>query len=212
MKTIRYFLIFGVLICLAAFVGCAQNADIGPQSSDATTVTEYTLSEEEQAVIDEINFARTQPKKYVTERLSPSVLDVSKKTESYIAALDEVVDRMNRMKTPLPELTKADGLNKCAAEWVKISGPEGYVGHESTISKRFKKYCSYASLGENCSYGYPTAKEIVITLLVDDGVEDRGHRNNILSSYYKNVGVAIGSHKKYKTMCCIDFAYGYQEN
>ena len=211
MKTIRYFLIFGVLICLVGLAGCKPAADVPPESSDTTTVTEYTLSEEEQAVIDEINFARTQPKKYVTERLSPSVLDVSKKSESYLAALDEVVDKMNRMTTPLPELTKANGLNKCAAEWVKISGPVGYVGHESSIAKRFKKYCSCAAPGENCSYGYPTAKEIVIALLVDDGVEDRGHRNNILSSAYKNVGVAIGPHKKYGTMCCIDFAYGYQE-
>ena len=211
MKTIKSLFILITLICLVGFAGCTQNVDEPPASSSATTISSYTLSEEEQAVIDEINFARTKPKEYVTYRLSPSVLDVSKKSESYIAALDEVVDRMNRMTSPLPELTQADGLNKCAAEWIKISGPVGYIGHEKTISTRFKKYCSYVSFGENCSYGYPTAKEIVIALLVDDGVEDRGHRNNILSSAYKNVGAAIGSHKKYGTMCCIDFAYGYQE-
>ena len=210
MKTIKFIFILTTFVCLVGFAGCKPNADSVPESSDATTVTSYTLSEEEQAVIDEINFARTKPKEYVTQRLSPSVLDVSRKSDSYIAALDELVDRMNRMD-PVPSLTPATGLTKCAAEWVKISGPEGYVGHEKTISNRFKKYCSYASLAENCSYGYSTGKDIVIALLVDDGVDDRGHRNNILNPAYKNVGAAIGPHKKYGTMCCIDFAYGYQE-
>ena len=208
MKTIKYFLIFGVLICLVGFAGCKQNADAAPQSSDATTVTEYTLSEEELAVIDEINFARTKPQQYVTQRLS--IIDVSKKSDSYVAALEDLTDYMLRMET-LPALETAKGLTKCAAEWVKISGPVGYVGHEQTISTRFKKYCSYASYSENCSYGYSTGKEIVIALLVDDGVEGHGHRDNILSRANKNVGAAIGPHKKYGTMCCIDFAYGYQE-
>ena len=208
MKTIKYLFILTTLICLVAFAGCKPNADSVPESSDATTVTSYTPSAEELAVISEINYARTDPKDYVTHRLS--VIDLSKKSDSYKAALDELVDKMTHMND-LPALTSSLGLTRCAAEWVNISGPEGYVGHDSSIAKRFKKYCSYASLGENCSYGYSTAIDIVVALLIDDGVEDRGHRNNILSSAYKNVGAAIGPHKKYETMCCIDFAYGYQE-
>ena len=208
MKTIRY--LFILLFCTVLLAGCSNNPDVAPGNSAATTVIEYTLSDEEQAVIDEINFARTEPKEYVTQRLSPSVLDVSKKSESYIAALEELTDRMLRMEA-VPGLTPASGLNKCSAEWVKISGPEGYVGHEKTIASRFKKYCTYVSFAENCSYGYSTGKDIVIALLIDDGVEDRGHRNNILNPAYKNIGAAIGPHKKYGTMCCIDFAYGYQE-
>ena len=193
MKTIRYlFILFACTILLA---GCAQSPDVSP-----------SISEE---IIEEMNFARTQPKQYVTQRLSP--LYNEKHTDSYLEALDEVVDYMNRMKA-LPELTSAQGLYKCAKEWVDISGPSGTVGHDSNISARFKKYCKYTTLGENCSYGYSTAQEIIIALLVDDGVEDRGHRKNILSASFTHAGAAVGNHKKYKTMCCIDFAYGYQEN
>ena len=117
---------------------------------------------------------------------------------------------MNRMKA-LPALETASGLTKCAKEWVNVSGPKGIVGHEKNIATRFKKYCTYATLGENCSYGYPGAVEIVIGLLIDDGVEGRGHRKNILSAAFTHAGAAIGTHKKYKTMCCIDFASHYTE-
>ena len=50
-----------------------------------------------------------------------------------------------------------------------------------------------------------------MALLIDDGVEDRGHRKNILKTSFTHAGAAVGTHKKYKTMCCIDFASGYKE-
>ena len=203
MKTIKYFLIFGVLICL---VGCTKATD--PVSSTDTTVTSYTASDIELAVINEINYARTKPNDYVLNRLSTRY--TANATESYKLALDEVIDQMGKMSA-LPALEEADGLGKCATEWVNVSGPKGTVGHDSNISARFRKYCTYNTLGENCSYGYSTAQDIVAELLIDDGVEDRGHRQNILKTSFTHVGVAVGSHKKYKTMCCIDFTYGYQE-
>ena len=204
MKTIKFiFILFCSTVLLA---GCTKATD--PESSADTTVTSYTASEIELAVIDEINYARTKPKDYVTHRLSTRYSANS--SESYQEALDEVIDQMNKM-TALPELTEADGLGKCATEWVNVSGPKGTVGHDSNISARFRKYCTYNTLGENCSYGYSTAEDIVAALLIDDGVEDRGHRQNILKTSFTHVGVAVGSHKKYKTMCCIDFTYGYQE-
>ncbi|MBO4640463.1 MAG: CAP domain-containing protein [Treponema sp.] len=193
MKTIRY--LFILLFCTVLLAGCTQAPEVSP-----------AISEE---IIQEINFARTQPKQYVTQRLS--IIDTSKKSESYKQALDEVIDQMTRMKNPLPELTMADGLYKCAKEWVDVSGPQGIVGHDTNLGTRFQKYCKYTTVGENCSYGYSTAKEIVAELLIDDGVETRGHRQNILASAFTHAGAAVGSHKKYKTMCCIDFASGYKE-
>ncbi len=192
MKTIKF--LFILLFCGLLLAGCAKEPEVSP-----------SISEE---IIEEMNFARTQPKQYVTQRLS--TLYNEKHTDSYFAALDEVVDQMSRMKA-IPELQSAQGLYKCAKDWVDSSGPVGTIGHDPNIAARFQKYCKYTSLGENCSYGYSTAKEIVIALLVDDGVEDRGHRQNILNAAYTHAGAAVGSHKKYKTMCCIDFAYGYKE-
>ena len=59
--------------------------------------------------------------------------------------------------------------------------------------------------GENISYGDDNARNIVIQLLVDDGVPSRGHRKNILNFKFDEVGVSVGKHSGYGSMCVIDF-------
>jgi hypothetical protein len=50
----------------------------------------------------------------------------------------------------------------------------------------------------------------VLTLLIDDGVANRGHRQRILNAGYKVVGVACGGHKL-GSMCVITFAGGFTD-
>lgn len=52
----------------------------------------------------------------------------------------------------------------------------------------------------------------MISLIVDAGVRDRGHRKNIFMRDFGVVGVACGSHSRYGTMCVMDFAGGFIEN
>jgi hypothetical protein len=52
---------------------------------------------------------------------------------------------------------------------------------------------------------------VVIDLIVDDGVKDRGHRHNIFDPLAKVVGVACGRHDTYGYMCVMDFAGAYVE-
>jgi uncharacterized protein YkwD len=188
--------------------GCKRDAE-PLSSSTTTTVTDSTPTQQETDVIKEMNYARTKPKEYVEQRLQPLV-GKAKNSASYEAALEEVIDRMNRMNA-LPAFTEVPELHRCAKEWVEVSGPSGYLGHDEKLGARFNKYCRWTTIGENCSYGLSDAKEIVIQLLVDDGVSTRGHRDKILSAAFTHAGAAIGSHKQYRTMCCIDFASGYYE-
>ena len=55
-------------------------------------------------------------------------------------------------------------------------------------------------LAENLDFGtYPTyaGKMHVLSLLIDDGVADRGHRANILNTTYNTCGIATGVHTVY---------------
>ncbi|MCZ6692800.1 MAG: CAP domain-containing protein, partial [Bacteroidetes bacterium] len=64
------------------------------------------------------------------------------------------------------------------------------------------------TIGENCAYGLYSPLDIVMGLLIDEGVSDLGHRKNILNPDYKVIGVAIRPHKSYGTNCVQDFAGG----
>ncbi len=64
------------------------------------------------------------------------------------------------------------------------------------------------SIGENISYGPDDGREVVLQLIIDDGVPDRGHRANIFSPGFRLAGVVCGPHPKFRTICVIDFAGG----
>lgn len=61
-------------------------------------------------------------------------------------------------------------------------------------------------LGENIDYGNSCAEDIVVSLVIDDGVPSRGHLRNIMKSSFRHAGAAIGPHKQYGFMCTIDFS------
>ena len=60
--------------------------------------------------------------------------------------------------------------------------------------------------GECCDYGHNNALDIIMSLLIDEGISSLGHRNICLSSYSK-IGVAIQPHKLYGYNAVMDFYY-----
>jgi hypothetical protein len=83
------------------------------------------------------------------------------------------------------------------------SGITGYVGHERKSNEsRSKKYY----FGECCDYGRKDPLDIVLSLLIDEGIASLGHRTVCLSDYTK-LGVSIQPHKRYGTNAVLDFYY-----
>jgi uncharacterized protein YkwD len=56
------------------------------------------------------------------------------------------------------------------------------------------------------AYGPVDAIDAVRQLIVDDGVQDRGHRVIIFSPELKFAGVSCGKHPEFQTMCVIDMS------
>ena len=80
------------------------------------------------------------------------------------------------------------------------------------MTDRLNRYGRWnGRLGENISYGWSDAREIVMQLIVDDGTPGRDHRKTLLDPGFRKVGVACGRHAKYRAMCVLTFAYDYQE-
>jgi len=82
-------------------------------------------------------------------------------------------------------------------------GKKGKIGHQK-FQDRAKK-SKHTKFSENTQYGDFIALDIMMDLLIDEGIKSLGHRKNILSPLYKHIGVAIEPHKKYKYNCVMDF-------
>lgn len=120
------------------------------------------------------------------------------------AAYQEAIEYLKNQK-PIDELIFDERLKKAAEDHVKDIGPKGLLSHDGTdgrsVSERVEQYCEWDhACGENIDLGSRTAEDVIISLLVDDGVEGRGHRLNLFKQEFKIVGIASGSHREYETI------------
>ncbi len=80
------------------------------------------------------------------------------------------------------------------------------------MSDRVSRYGKWSGkIGENISDGRSDAREVVVQLIVDDGIPSRGRRKNFFSPDFRVVGVACGPHSEYRAMCVTTFASGYED-
>jgi len=177
------------------------------------------------AIIHELNLARQNPALYATlleqrrQNYSGGVYllpgNVRLRTHEGIRALDDAIRFLHGAK-PQPPLTFSPGLCLAAADHCReqAGGAMGHCGnHGSDPGSRISRYgVINQGWAENIAYGCHTAREIVVALIVDDGVRGRGHRKNIFNPTYNVAGAAYGSHARFGSVCSIDFANGYVEN
>lgn len=112
---------------------------------------------------------------------------------------------------PAAPLQHSEALTKAAQAHVEDLGPKGLTGHDSSdgldAAARIEKFGQWAGqLGENIDYGNCEGEDIIVSLLVDDGVLARGQRLNIMKREHVYVGIAFGYHSEYDYMCVIIFA------
>ncbi|MBT3383169.1 MAG: CAP domain-containing protein [Prolixibacteraceae bacterium] len=185
------------------------------------------LSTLEKEVIYEINLLRTNPAKYAINYIAPLANnykskmlyypgDKPLKTREGVRALNECVRELKRAKR-LPLVYPNLGLTKAAEDHVNDQSKSGRTGHRggdrSDVRERIERYGDWnIRIAENIAYGGLSARQIIIYLLIDDGIRDRGHRKTFLHPDYKTVGVAVGTHPGYKSMWVMDFAGSFTDN
>ena len=183
------------------------------------------LSPSEKAVVHEINLARTAPKnyasfleqfkKYYHEKLIKLPNETPIITQEGVGALMEAT-RFLRSTKPVPLLKLSKGMSWGARDHMKDLGSSGGAQHRGSDGSqawdRVNRYGTWQKvIGENISFGHDRARNIVMSLIIDDGVPHRGHRKNIFSSDFRVMGVACGEHPNYKKICVITLAGGYIE-
>ena len=130
-------------------------------------------------------------------------------------AVDEAIAFLKKQRALSP-LVLSRGLSLAARDHALDQGKTGQTGHtgsdRSTMGTRIERYGQWQkTAGENIAYGGKTARDFMIQLIVDDGVPSRGHRNNIFNPEFLVVGIAVGTHPVFRTICVQNFAGGYTE-
>ena len=218
---------FQVQTALLKFLGCGWLGLVMTVAHAAPDVpAPARISEIQKAVLNELNVARTTPLKYV-EYLkdrrrgfkgkifsAPGGIRVT--TREGVVAVDDAIEALSK-QAPLTALQFSEGLALAALDHVQDTGPKGLVSHDgSDGSNPFARVSRYGELerfsGECISFGHSEARQIVLALIIDDGVANRGHRRSIFTKEFRLAGIARGPHKTFKDMCVIDFACVFEED
>lgn len=213
-------LLITVFLCIRVL----SNANWKTSELNTAASANY-LSSFEKEIIFEINKLRSNPSKYASDYLVPlqnrykrNFLyypgDKPLKTKEGVKALKECINELKRHKT-MPIVFPRKGLHLSARDHVIDQSQSGRTGHlggdRSRIKDRIERYGVWKTrIAENIAYGGISAQQVVIYLLIDDGIRDRGHRKNLLDPDFNFIGVATGSHPEYKNMCVMNFAGLYK--
>ena len=182
-------------------------------------------AEKARTIFELINKYRANPRELARhlERLkkyldtSTNILSEPDKIQIQMVEGEEVFNEaINYLKSlrPLEPLQWEDALAASAQEHVDDIGPKGLLLYQSSDGTepedRITKYGRYVdSLGENIDFGPNDAIGVIVSLTLDDGEEERPHRDNLFKNEYKKIGIACGPHQTEFQMCVMDLAYDF---
>lgn len=169
-----------------------------------------------QQVLEEINFARTHPRRYaqtlrIYRRYFHGLIarypgnHAGLMTTEGVRAVDDAI-RFLEAQPAMPPLRYSDLLRLASQDHVRDLGPKGLTGHRSskdnaTPSQRLQRRGGGAYVAEIITFGPPSAVEVVRQWVVNDGNPARGHRKSVFASEMVYAGIACGPHRTYRVMC-----------
>ncbi|QZE13596.1 CAP domain-containing protein [Halosquirtibacter laminarini] len=154
---------------------------------------------EHKMMLDEINFLRTRPQEYAKKRLEAAS---NKGTDN--GAYNEIMALQ-----PLNALKLNDQLIASATNYAAELSNHAHLSHDygGSLGDRITSFgYSWTRCGENIAMGTNTdldyktnaviaAQEFVLIYVIDRGVQGVGHRKNLISPHWKEIGIGYYSKK-----------------
>lgn len=157
------------------------------------------LSTDEKEIFTVLNLARMYPKKFLKFLKAHEGLEEGRQNQGNDFQMS-LIKELQKQK-PLQPLQPDNNMFELAQCWATEAGKQGVTGH-------FRKGCKGGYYAECCDYGSSEPQEIVLDLLIDEGVSSLGHRRICLSAHYSKMGASIQPHKAWGTNTVLDFTYG----
>jgi len=177
----------------------------------------------ERAVVQEMSDLRTRPRAYAKHlREQRGYFEgtlwkrpgrVPLRTVEGLPAFDEAIAFLETAQ-PVGPLRFNEGLATAARLHAQDIGPRGALEHVGADGARLSQRLSrlgtwHGTIAENIGTLEVDPREVVIQLLVDDGVPGRGHRHNLFNADLHQAGVGTAPHRDYRVVTVIDYADGF---
>ncbi|KDO35524.1 hypothetical protein SPRG_00370 [Saprolegnia parasitica CBS 223.65] len=185
---------------------------------------EATLDTMAVSVAAEINALRTNPKGFIAhceemlKHFDDKILTIPSEgirlqTDEGATAVQDCIAFL-KQQTALPPLMLDGNLSKAAQDHAADLGDHGTVSHTgqdgSSMVQRLDRYGEWkGSVGELLAFGLSKPRNIVLQLLIDDGVPSRDDRTSLLDAKFTTLGVGTSVHKFQKSVCVLDFSGGF---
>ena len=125
-------------------------------------------------------------------------------------AIEDAIEFLKNQK-PVRELIYDENISRACKDHAYDIGVKGLTTHEGSdgknISDRIEKYCEWeGAVAENLDFGFKKAENIILNLLIDDGVKERNQRFNLFHPDFKYIGIATNYHRDYSVCAVIGYA------
>ena len=190
------------------------------EPAEAQSVTDWTKLE--QGLIEEHNLVRQNPQRYIPI-LKARLESMNRQgnipngcgrnctlmTQEGKPAVEEAI-RFLSSQPAVDAIATSNGLAKSAKSHAKDQqgGATGHTGSDgsSPLERTVRSGVEASSVGENITYGPASAQDVMVNLIVDDGVADRGHRTALFNPEWDTAGAGCGPHSGYQTVCVVNYA------
>ena len=176
----------------------------------------------EQDIFNCHNDIRTNPFSYISklkdlipyfkDKIYHHPLEDAITTYEGTEAIEEATQYLKSLK-PMRSLKYSEEISKACRDHITDIGSKGLTGHigsdGSNITDRLEKYCEWDGIvAENLDFGFKEASNIVMNMIMDDGVKERCQRGIIFSNEFNYIGIGVGPHKIFG----IGVVVGYAKN
>ena len=173
-------------------------------------------------LVEEVNLLRSNPKKYADkinkylDYFEGSLLKIPGRkagiqTHEGPKAYKEAINYLSR-QNPVEPLSPSKALFRIAQDYLKKIQRKNADASSIDVDALIEKYGTYyGDLIHAADYGGHNPEESLIFLIVSDGDYNRRQRESLLSSSYKLIGGATGSHPMFQN-CTVIFTCSEFEN
>ena len=183
---------------------------------------QFDYEEIEKEIFKCHNDIRTNPPSYIsklksllpyfTDKVYHHPLEDAITTYEGSEVIEESIQYLKSIK-PVQELIYSEEISKACRDHIYDIGSKGLTNHigsdGSNITDRIEKYCEWDGIvAENLDFGFKEGSNVVMNMIMDDGVKERCQRKNIFNQEFNYIGVGVGPHK----MFGIGVVVGYAKN